>query len=81
MNKLQRFWNDWKYLFYLLSLPVLVMIAIMVEDHYNPPKPQPAKESVTYDIQKFQTTTVGGRLVTCFERGVRGGLSCVPERD
>ena len=45
----------------------------------GPRKPEPVRETVTWEVERFQTETVGGRKVTCFVRGVRGGLSCVPE--
>jgi hypothetical protein len=64
------------------GLAAIVFFAISAERLISgPPKPQPKREEVNWEVDRFATTTVGGRKVTCFTRGSRGGLSCVPENE
>jgi hypothetical protein len=83
MLYLRNLWNDLKWpLAFIIGAATLVSLAILGDRLISgPPKPQPVREEVNWEVDRFQTTTVGGRKVTCFTRGSRGGLSCVPENE
>lgn len=81
MPYLREVWNDWKFPFAFIAVPAALVGLAIAGDRLisGPPKPQPVREEVNWEVDRFATTTVGGRKVTCFTRGSRGGLSCVPE--
>ena len=83
MLYLRELWNDLKWPLFIgacvaAGITALVLLANAID---GPPKPNPIEERVNWEVDRFQTTTVGGRKVTCFTRGSRGGLSCVPENE
>ena len=81
MPYLRELWDAAKWpLAIVACIAAVVLFAISADRLISgPPKPQPVREEVNWEVDRFATTTVGGRKVTCFTRGSRGGLSCVPE--
>jgi hypothetical protein len=80
---MRKLWENVKYPVIFVAATTGVVYAAIGIDRLidGPPKEQPVREEVSWEVDRFQTTTVGGRKVTCFIRGVRGGISCVPENE
>lgn len=75
-------WNDIKWPLFIgvcivAGVTGLVMLGNLID---GPRKPPPPLEVVGHNVDRFQTETIGGVKVTCFIYGVRGGISCVPEK-
>jgi hypothetical protein len=83
MVYLRELWHAAKWpLAIAAGLAAVVTLAVSLDSLIGgPPKPQPKRENVAWEVDRFATTTVGGRKVTCFTRGSHGGLSCVPENE
>lgn len=80
MNRIRNLWDDFGVLYIVIALCIGFAGWAVYFDASHPVPPEPKEERVKFMVHRFETETLDGQKVTCFQYE-RHGISCVPHKE